>query len=253
MKVRVLLIACFALISHLAYASHNNFNGPYVGIGLRVVHQSSKFTDTLTADVPSSTIYIPMNKNGSGSANSLLGNLNAGYSKLINPAAYLAFEARINFDSLKSTTSINSATTSGSTLVSQINLSHTLKKLSPSFVVAFKPGILLSPKTSIYGVVGTEVSKFKLSSQATFMLLGSNIAASGSKSSTRYGLLLGAGINSYIYNNISMGLEYNYVNYGKIGTPNPTSTVPGTNDTLSINSKMKVQTNSFIAKLTYHL
>ena len=213
MKIRILLTTTFALISSYS-AANSNFNGPYVGIGLGANHESFKSSDNLLIDIPLIPLTITINTKSNGSAKSLSGNLNAGYSSLISSNTYLAFEARVNAGSMKNKMSMDTAAVAGGVSATQFNLYHTVKKSSPSFVAALKPGVLLTPKSSFYGVIGTEVARFKLTSQAGYMQSSGftyEATASGAKTSTKCGLLAGAGINSYIQNNVSIGLEYNYV------------------------------------------
>lgn len=254
MKICAPLVTALCFVSFLAHAK-NNYNRPYIGIGLGAAQQNSKYSYDLNVAVPGMPLYLNMPKKGNNSAQAFSGNLNIGYSKLISSKGYIAVEAQANLRPLNNKFSANSYSNAVGQAVTVIDENHSIKQLSPSFVLALKPGILLSPASSVYSILGTEITRFRVASQGRFSISLSgggsgNIATSDSKSYTRCGLLFGLGVDRYIDKKLRMGFEYNYVDYGNSSTGFSGNNANGT---VALSNNLRVQTHSLLAKLTYDL
>ncbi len=106
-------------------------------------------------------------------------------------------------------------------------------KLTNDYGVVFRPGFLVAPQTLVYGKVGaiwanlrvsnsvTGTSNSSLNDSTSAAAYQAKAALSGSSSNkdTKIALLLGLGLEQFIYKNfITLGVEYNYANYGHVST-----------------------------------
>jgi hypothetical protein len=111
--------------------------------------------------------------------------------------------------------------------------SDTSVKLSNDYGFAFRPGFLVAPRTLVYGKVGavwanlqvsndiSGVSTASINNTATGLNYQSLAVIGGTSSNTenKISLLLGLGLEQFIYKNfITLGVEYNYANYGHVST-----------------------------------
>jgi hypothetical protein len=251
MKIQAPLVIALCLISFSAHAN-NNYNRPYIGVGLGAMQQFNKYSDTINVFVQGTpAVDVNMNKSGNNSTRAPVGNLNIGYSKLISSKVYLAAEAQAFLRPYKNSYNTNIVSRSGNVILTTINSVHSVQQLSPGVAMALKHGMLLSPGASVYGILGAEIARFKVAYQADLSIAGVPETASGAKSTTRYGLLLGFGLDSYINNKLRIGLEYNYVDYGKIPAPEP-AIHNSLRDLLAL-GKPKIQAHTLLVKLTYDL
>lgn len=125
-------------------------------------------------------------------------------------------------------------------------------------MVAIKPGLILSPNTAFYALAGVEMAKFEVSKHADYYQnFGGPItvaSADGSTTSTKYGLLLGAGVETYVMEKLKFGLEYNYINFGTIESPSIVGSFTGASTgTLTVNDNITAQSSALFLKLTYHM
>lgn len=90
--------------------------------------------------------------------------------------------------------------------------------------ISLKAGILLTPSTLLYGVVGEAVNQLELKPANSFsqnspvLNLDSNLVTETSAQTSKSvnGLRLGGGIEKYIQNNFALNVNYIYTNYGRI-------------------------------------
>ena len=114
--------------------------------------------------------------------------------------------------------------------------SSTTVKLSSDYGVAFKPGFLPAPKTMIYGKIGAvwanlqvtntfngvSHSEIQNSGGITAYTADGTLSGSSSDKDKKIALLLGVGFEQFIYKNfITVGMEYDYANYGHVSTSTP--------------------------------
>ena len=131
-----------------------------------------------------------------------------------------------------------------------------------------RPGILLGPTTLLSGIVGVAVNQLKLTANNTFQFSDlfqsspditiSPLTASGRKNVIA--LRLGAGLEEYLGQHLSVNVDYIYTDYGNINVTGVANTnVVVNNDPVVVTpngftnqTKAKVSSQTLMAGLTYH-
>jgi hypothetical protein len=110
--------------------------------------------------------------------------------------------------------------------------SSTTVKISNDYGVAFKPGFLVAPKSMVYGKIGAIWANIKVSNTTSgvnsFDVVDSGVLNFGSigsfsesseNSDNKVALLLGVGFEQFVYRDmVTVNIEYNYANYGRVST-----------------------------------
>ncbi len=111
-------------------------------------------------------------------------------------------------------------------------------EIKNDYGVAAKLGYLFTPSTLLYGKIGAEWADINISSSVSgganstisqtaishSEIINSNVTLSGSNSNskTNAALLLGIGMEQFVYSNIvSLSLEYDYADFGSVSTSGP--------------------------------
>jgi|ERR1700677_314082 len=261
-KILILTFPTLA-VAGVAYAN-TPFQGFYADLGVGGINTNfnlsqvvsiAPYDNSFTANAP----YDPNN-----SDYGVTGSLGLGYTFLLTPSVTLG--AEINADVEDATTTNNDSVNFNipGTDGGGINASNTItNKLKNSFAFLIKPGFLMDQgNTMVYGIIGPRWGNFETSTSSLFQINNGdgngNAGGSAANSHSGYdvGLVLGAGIQKYISNNLSVGVEYQYTNYGHISTPSSSgviysSGVGGGTLSNTINS-IKAQTNVLAVHLMYH-
>lgn len=159
-----------------------------------------------------------------------------------------------------SQTDSNSITTGTSSETS--NTSTTIS-IDNDYGAAFKLGYLIAPTTLLYTKIGVVWAEINVSSsfsdttllnttrtdnKGTSVQVTSNsttFTSSGSSSDTKSAVLLGGGLEQYIYKDmVSLDIEYTYAHYGTVKTSSPIFESNSTFLQTTDNGKVTTQTNS---------
>lgn len=260
MKIKKLALFSFAafMMAGTAYAANSPFQGFYAEVAAGGINSEFNLTQNSfikTNDGNPPNVTLPGNTENYD--NGGIGSIGVGYMLQVNPLIVLGAEATADVENAK-ITSYNSANESASGF--GLNNSTT-NELKNSFAVLFKPGFLLNQgNTLVYGLIGPRWGNFETSSSTSVQVNNTSNATGNtgtSHSGYEIGLALGAGIQQYISNNFSIGLEYQYTDYGNISTPSssgPVTLSDGTN-VASVGNNItsnKAQTNVLTVNLMYH-
>lgn len=218
------------------------FNGFYVG-GTGSVHHAdfdgSSFVD-LTAPVVIAGVPIIgpgnlINGNIDNSSVDGYGGVQGGFGWTFNHFWYLGIQGFGEFG----TQSQSSTSTFVPVNVNILNLvtdtttitNNSFVKIKNDYGVAGKIGLVVAPRTMVYGKVGASWAKLRVANTATavnsfnivppiVLNVTTTAAANTSNQQTKLGLLLGIGAEQFIWNDVvSLNVEYDYVNYGAVTTP----------------------------------
>lgn len=259
MKKKVTLIL-FGLLTFLAQAQakaeENCFNGWYVGVGLGATEETLKHSSFLNVNIPEIPLIVNEVGRGRESSRSFDGKLSVGYSKVFNQKIYTAIEGSLDFHKMKSDVSINSWAIVNNTPVTAFNSDIMIKNSNVFGTLLFKPGIMLSPRTVIFVALGTKVGRFKASATDSFTQFNTpnnfTSTGNGSKTSSRFGLAIGAGMETYITKQMSIGFDYLYVNYGKLPRLNVVSSFNTPTGMLTLLNKTRLDSNSLFFRANWH-
>jgi opacity protein-like surface antigen len=243
-------------LNNSAGAEQLQFNGPYMGAGLGWSQNSLSSSAVINADISSTLIVnTTQSKAFLGSYNSQFAVMRAGYNKTFNNNFLCGFEIRLGMHPAKNIngTMTSRALVSGSEVTRQI-LDLSFKASSLAGTMLMRGGVLTSEKTMLYGNAGINIRKFKVTANNYYLQnFGSDTIASIDKtySSTRVGLALGAGIETYLTKDISFGLDYLYIKYKKL--PSITAAADfSLGGALSVEYKPKMNTSAITALINYH-
>ncbi len=248
----LLICATSSVLAAQAADEKSYFNGPYIRAGIGEVHHQYRLLQNDSIQIPNATVTLSFAINDKGIADSLTGHLAIGYSKVVNEKAYLAFEALSGISYLKYVGYTNLIVDSQGTL-SKLNLNTTLKSNRNNWAFLGKIGILTTPQTAVYGIIGTEITRFKILPQfntdigfvpVDFALI------QNARSATRAGIALGAGMQSYLSDNVSYGVEFLHTMYRSIDLSLVKVSVP--EQTLSSKGRFKARSSSVMVNLAYH-
>lgn len=268
---KIAVLSLLFPLSALA-ASANNFDGAY--IGAQVGGINGKFNVDQAAamgnsqpGVGSSLWLVPSEQALYDS--SAIGGFHLGYSHVFAQYFFIAAEGRANLDKLE-VNNYSSTFASNNSVEEQENLSlqqNTYVKLDNEFDLVAKPGFLLGQKSLFYGTIGVAFGNFTATTQAQFSdtlniqeppfftFNGSSNGSTGAHDS-RYktGLLVGGGIEEMVLPQVSVNLEYDFVNYGNVFNLASASPTQGNmrQGTLAAASKIDVKTNEVTVGASYH-
>jgi len=182
---------------------------------------------------------------------SVTGGIALGYSNVFNQLFLLGVEARANFEGLKTTYDYTAHTLSPVDLVVS---SDDSVKLDNDFTLLIKLGVVLQPKTLIYGLVGPTWGNFDTSTHVKTSFDGIPTNISESESQYQTGWLAGLGIEYLMTDHFSFALEYTHADYGTFDAVDEESKVvdvtPGS--FLSVNDDVNAKTDSVLLRLTYY-
>lgn len=161
----------------------------------------------------------------------------AGIGKVYNHRWYTGFvgfgEWGSHTDTTNNSGQLNGLNVPPRLLANGNYLSSTSVKISNDYGLAFKPGILVAPRSMIYGKIGAVWSDVNISNsfsvstvstvtnRAGHTLFDSSGTFSGasSDSDNKIALLLGIGFEQFIYRDmVTFNVEYDYANYGSVST-----------------------------------
>lgn len=253
-KLSMLALAAFA-VTGTTYAA-TPFQGFYANLGAGGINSEFDLNQTTNVTIPNTSVNLPSNTENYD--NGGIGSIGVGYMFLATPSVVLGVEASADIESAKTTNndSINEN-------INGFSLSNTTtNKLKNSFAILFKPGFVFNQgNTLVYGLIGPRWGNFETSTSSLFQLpigVGEYVSASAGNSDSGYetGLALGAGIQQYITNGFSIGLEYQYTDYGHLSTPTSSGPIIANGENVGAVSNnissIKAQTNVLTLNLMYH-
>lgn len=253
MRIRVILIAFICVLNTSTFA--NNFDGPYVGVGLGFVN--ANFSANKTAEVD--TVFFNLNTSNKLKPyqNNFSGSVALGYTHIFIHKLSLAIEAAANYahGNDGEVSVIQEVVTS---LNDPSYMSFSFRR---NFSFLIKPGFMAGPDSLLYGITGLRFGKFQVSNSESYYqdILGLVVFESEIPFTTdniyKCGFALGAGLQQYIGKGFNVSLEYIYTYYGKLrdlnyAAPLTTNGVADGTYKNSINN-LSARTNTFSLNLLY--
>lgn len=230
------------------------YSGPYLSVGAGMVDNVFDFNQSGSITSSNSTTAITSSNNGDQL--SATGSIGAGYRIRVNSRTSLGFEVNANFENGQGETS---GTVVNSTSLNINN--HLQSKLSTSFSLLFKPGMLMNnQKSLVYLLIGPQWGEFSSSSWTRFAEVipsASSVAvgsiSSSDASSYKFGWVAGIGVEEDLNDNFHIGIEYQYASYNNVYSSNATNSVfenGAANGSISGNASADAHTNTILLKIT---
>lgn len=234
-----------------------NYNGFFGGIGVGVT--ATSFSDEGTASVmyfnPALAIISSSTNFTAGSSNEdFIGELHLGYGRQLGSSnLYLGAVVGTNF-----TTHTPNGVVSNSVLVVPFSFEDRLTHKSDAHLrtveVTFDlhPGVLLSPKSLLYAVIGVAFNRltYRVSTDFTNDFIPVTYTTSAQVSRNIAGLRAGLGLEQKLNRSIALFLQYVYTRYGSLATGKEASflspTGSGTVDTVSASGSARPTRHSVL-------
>lgn len=245
-----LFLGCCLFQAGAASANSANpspFDGFYVGAEVganQAVFDQSRSVNASAEGLANFTA----NQNFDARAIAPIGGLLAGWGMTFNKL-YLGL--RLNGDLSYPQKSTSQTITES---IGNINLSsQTTAKLSNTYGATFVPGVLLSPNTLFYGLVGAEGSSLSVTSNNVSSIGGNSLTANGSERKEVVGIRAGLGVEQYLAHHISIGLEYDFTAYDSASTSTATvGSFGGIPYQANATAKVTPFTNALLANIEFH-
>lgn len=258
MKKVISTLALAALLSPLSvFAAQQAFTGWSAGVNFGVIDAQSKFNDTTSWDLPALPLAFSWNESGRlGKSSGIIG-ISLAYADCFSPCWNWAIEGRASWTNLKTGWDRNSLNEAGLL----IDHAHLQAKLNQEYGIIAKLGYVLCNQTQLYGFVGPQWGQFKVNSHTDQFIDSSPsvytaFVGNGGDSDYKTGLLAGLGIETMIDDCISVGLEYDYSNYGSRDVFASTNffhnSVLDTTTTLTKAANIKITSNAMLLKFGYY-
>lgn len=235
------------------------FDGFYVGADVGFTQAKFKAKQSSTLDVFNNDehiIHIPTQNNNTITDNSVIGNFDIGFSKVLKQHVYLGLEASADLQNLEG---INNAVLTEQN--SELAIPQkTRVQLENEFALTFNPGVVFNKTTLLYGKVGPAWGRFNSRSEASYTQNLGTVFNTATESSTgshyETGLRLGLGIEHYVADNLSLKLEFINTNYYTIDSPKSTSAslesgVPEITGGIANSSKIRASNSSVLLGFNY--
>jgi len=243
------------------------FNGPYVGIGVGMVHShvdaNADGSYEVSLEPPQGPIngyyYYSKSHNFDMGKYGFNGNIFVGYGKTFesSPSYYLGGELFGNYFSpkLKGSSYSSDTTMYDSSYTMSIN---TEVKNSYSIGGDIRAGYLVTPRTMIYALFGVNYARFKVKSE--FVFNPSYIGAPGPAqvsndfSKLKLGYMPGVGMEMALADHVSLRTQYTYAFYSSLSNtvtkeiPQP---IGGGVGHATLKTKVKPSRGLFTVKLSY--
>lgn len=237
------------LFSSTVLATTGPFNGFYVngGVGGENIQVKDENRASLNSVVDFNVPFSPTLTDNSA----ILG-VGIGFSNVFKQFLLVGLEGRANSEDVE-VALLNKFTTSTPSVT--ITSDNTLNLLD-DFSLLVKLGLLLQPKTLIYGLVGPTWGYFKASTRANgniFQIAGSGINIDDDHYQT--GWLAGLGLEYLMTKQLSLAFEYTHADYGafdSLKASKPIFLEGSPIGTLSLNNEFNVKTDSVVLRLTYY-
>lgn len=197
--------------------NNSNFSGLYVGGGIGAnsttfsMNNQSSFGLTRIAPV-TSTSQVSLDKN----SRSLIGELELGYGYLMPNHLYFGVSGFLDFANRKSTHFLNVVKSADGAAIFQDLKSTSTALSNVSGGITVEPGFTLAPNTLLFGMIGWERVKEKMTADH-FVSLQFN-SQGNTVSSTQNninGLKLGLGFLEQVTSSIAFGVRYVHTSFSK--------------------------------------
>lgn len=256
-------LAFLALVSP-ALVHAQIFDGFYGSLAVGIIQGQEKLNHDIEASVPIPrgplfNLDITTANGAKLSDTSVLGSVSVGYAFLMNACFTLGLEGRGTFQRLK----IDHQQDMSISIINANADFDAALTLDSEYAILAKLGWITLKNTQLYGLVGPQWGIFRFDSSFVgdinpLGIPATNIPASigANRHQSKCGYLLGLGMEQRVTCNSSIGLEYNYANYGTLSTPAEVavtvSNAFGTVNAVYHNSA-RMQTNAFLLKYNYYL
>jgi opacity protein-like surface antigen len=239
---------------YIAFANPTPFSGWYTSLGGGLVNYNLNLQQNLGAIPEGSPPLITTTINTNNYSNNIYGSFALGYDFHIKPQFVLGTELKSDLasSSISKPLSLMLNIFNLLEVATDSNIEYTNKY---NFSLLLKPGYLPNNTTMLYAVIGGGMSRLKYSSSISGQAVPGNLVNSTNVSATNNSptLTLGFGVDKYLTNNFSLGLEYNYLQYFNVPKLNQFQAFPSDGVDLFDNlQKVTLYRNTLELKLTYH-
>lgn len=184
--------------------------GPYVGVGIGYESYKMRFSQSAYDSANVTTSFNPtLNAKG------WLGSLFAGYGQYYNKF-YLGGEVSAN----------TSNASAGYALGDHLNYNSSIH-VGTSFGISLLPGYKINDSSLFYAKFGYARASIKV--REALSVASPAVAYSLSTTKWSNGLNYGIGLESIVYDNVSIRGEYNYINYSAFNTTTGARVTPADN------------------------
>lgn len=236
------------------------FEGFYGSFNVGIIQTEAKITHDIDIQFPmgdagSINILADTGNPAKHTDISPFGGLSLGYSQMVNPCFLLGAELRGSVQDLEMNHDQHLRAP-----IANARLDFEVKtELDQQYALLFKVGGLLGKQTQLYGLVGPQYGLFRFNSSGNFFIAppgSGNVTGNlkGDRSTHKWGYLVGIGME-YAFNcNVSLGLEYNFVNFGSLNVPTHIEGVlEGSGGAVvGYNNGLHLNTNSMMLRFNYY-
>lgn len=263
MKHWISAIVGLACVSSV-FANNCPFTGTYVGANFGLIQNDIHHQGTETIFISPITTLNASTNALHKTHSSLLGGLTLGYA-LPFQQFLVGIEGRANYQRINSNSSEKYEINTTGTDAFDVPLTKNANiKMQQDFAILAKLGFIPNDLVLLYGLIGIDWGKISVSTNSTMpsLFAGSNVDfmfPSASQSNYEAGLALGLGMEYLFIPCASLGLEYDYANYGSIDYPtvaaSATNNATGSaqiNTTFNDVNSIKMKTNKVLIKVNYY-
>lgn len=264
-RIRIALLVTTLMNSFAAWCQP--FSGIMMGINGGITQAQAKSQQMSTFNLPIAPLLIQISNGDAAMINDTTGSwgILLGYAQSVNPCWVLGIEGRAQAARTNMTQQFTVTGATGSTIYAPFASSVSIQQ---QYEILGKVGFLLDPQNLFYGLVGPVWSKADLTGAGMFVLTSPqggggpgmiDAQLASSQSRTQWGYALGLGMEHEMCSQLTLGLEYSFIDYGALkfaddvngvfyinGTP-----VPGSSTEL--HQAFHLRNNQIVLRATYYL
>ena len=184
------------------------FTGFSAGINIGAINATTEYTDSFNFDYSPFITHQSNNTVRLGKAAGTVG-LTLGYARAWNPCWLWGLEGRANFTNLKSSNSHSEQTFIFNESFNFSNNHNFNIRLDQQYGGIAKIGYLVRPEAQLYAFVGLQWANAKINSGAD-----NDDIPPINYAKFKAGTLIGFGLEQMVSDCISLGMEYEFANYG---------------------------------------
>lgn len=258
MKKWISHLAFAALVTPLAAnAASQAFTGFVGGVNVGMIQSEAKLNQF--SEIATSNAAVAWSIGAPTKLSDISGTVgfNLGFSRCFNPCINWGIELRANFMSLDNSLDESFISSGGVQSITK----HTSVKLTQQYAAIAKLAYLFKCDAQFYVFLGPQWGNFKLKSYQNFDAVTQTTTQAAIKAEHEHykaGWYWGVGLEQLLNPCTSIGLEYNYADYGHLNFAKKHATqmvingVPDANTHFDKYHNMHMITNTFLLKFNYY-
>lgn len=261
-RIRIALLTTALLNSIAAWCQP--FNGIMMGINGGITQAQVRTQQQATFNLPIAPLFIQVSNGDSSKVNDTSGTwgIMVGYAQTVTPCWLLGVEGRAQSARLNMTQQFGVTTQTGGSVYAPFGTSVSTQQ---QYAILAKLGYLLDQQNLVYGLIGPAWSKVDIAANAEFqisfspppMIIESDLALTQSR--YHWGYAVGLGMEHEICSQLSLGLEYQFTDFGSLKYPGVTASVFALNGMTApgsyteLDQAVHLRNNQIVLRATYYL